>query len=63
MGRNTGTSSRIGAVKNRGQTYNDKTGQYVKRDTTTGRFMASKSTPYKGVSKESSAKNEKTKKR
>lgn len=56
MGKNTGSESRIGAVKNREQTYNDKTGQYVKRDTTTGRFMASKSTPYKGVKKDSNAK-------
>lgn len=63
MGKNTGTSSRIGAVKNRGQTYNGKTGQFVKRDATTGRFMSSKSTPYKGVTKESNAKKTKKKKR
>lgn len=59
MGKNTNNSSRVGAVKDRTQTYNDKTGQYVKRDATTGRFMASKSTPYKGVSKDKNAKKAK----
>lgn len=59
MGRNTNNGNRIGAVKDRTQTYNDKTGQYIKRDTTTGRFMTSKSTPYKGVSKDKTAKKAK----
>jgi hypothetical protein len=35
----TGDNRRIGAVKDRSQTYNPKTDQWVKRDTTTGRFM------------------------
>ena len=62
MGKNTGSSSRIGAVKNREQTYNGKTGQYVKRNTVTGQFVSSKSTPYKGVKKDKNAKTT-TKKR
>ena len=57
MARNTGTATRTGAVKNRTQTYNEKTGQYIKRDATTGRFMSSKSTAYKGVAKDGKAKS------
>lgn len=56
MGKNTGSEKRVGAIKNRVQTFNSKTGQYVKRDTTTGRFVSSKSTPYKGVRKDTNAK-------
>lgn len=56
MGKNNGTGSRKGAVKNRSQTYNSKTKQYVKRDTNTGKIMSTKSTPYKGVSKDTNAK-------
>lgn len=54
MARNTGTSSRKGAVSGRSQVYNPATGNYVKRDTTTGRFLEVKSdgTPFKGVRKE-----------
>jgi hypothetical protein len=55
MARNTGSNTRVGAVKNRVQTFNEKTGQYVKRNTETGRFMSSKSTPYKGVSRDTKA--------
>ena len=51
MGINTGNQSRIGAVKNRVQHYNAKTRKYVKRDTTTGKFMSNKETPFKGVRK------------
>lgn len=49
-----GDGHRNGAVKGRSQTYNPKTDQYVKRDTTTGRFMDVKQdgTPFKGVRKE-----------
>jgi hypothetical protein len=49
-----GDGHRIGAVKDRSQTYNPKTDQYVKRDSSTGRFMDVKSdgTPFKGVRKE-----------
>jgi hypothetical protein len=49
-----GDGHRNGAVKGRSQTYNSKTEQYVKRDTSTGRFMDVKQdgTPFKGVRKE-----------
>lgn len=49
-----GDGHRNGAVKGRSQTYNPKTEQYVKRDTSTGRFMDVKQdgTPFKGVRKE-----------
>lgn len=45
---------RKGAVKNRSQVKNPKTGRYVKRDSETGRFMDMKSDskPFKGVRKE-----------
>lgn len=54
MARNTGTEARKGAVTGRSQVYNPTTGNYVKRDTTTGRFLDVKSdgTPFKGVRKE-----------
>ena len=55
MGKNTGSGTRLGAVKNRSQTFNDKTGQYIKRGAD-GKFMSSKDTPYKGVRKEDAAK-------
>ena len=46
-----GDGRRIGAVRQRSQTYNPKTGQWVKRDSETGRFMDVKQdgTPFKGV--------------
>ena len=49
-----GDGHRIGAVKNRSQTYNPKTQLYVKRNPKTGRFMDVKQdgTPFKGVRKE-----------
>ena len=49
-----GDGHRIGAVRQRSQTYNPKTGQWVKRDSETGRFMDVKQdgTPFKGVRKE-----------
>lgn len=52
MAKNTGNGSRKGAILDRSQTYNDKTGQYIKRDSTTGKFISSKDTPYKSVTKE-----------
>lgn len=56
MARNgkTGDGHRNGAVKDRSQTHNPKTDQWVKRDTETGRFMDVKQdgTPFKGVRKE-----------
>ena len=50
-----GDNARVGAVKGRSQTYNPKTDSWVKRDTSTGRFMDNKTsshTPFKGVRKE-----------
>lgn len=49
-----GDGHRNGAVKSRSQVFNDKTGKFVKRDTSTGRFMDVKSDnkPFKGVRKE-----------
>ena len=55
MGKNTGNGSRIGIVANRTQTYNSKTGQYVKRDES-GKFIGAKDTPYKAVRREDNAK-------
>ncbi len=45
---------RNGAVRERSQTYNPQTEQWVKRDTETGRFMDVKKDgdPFKGVRKE-----------
>lgn len=50
----TGDGHRKGQVRDRSQTFNPRTEQYVKRDTQTGRFMDVKSdgTPFKGVRKE-----------
>ncbi len=49
-----GDGRRIGAVRERSQTFNPKTNQWVKRDAKTGRFMDVKKdgTPFKGVTKE-----------
>lgn len=49
-----GDNRRKGMVRGRSQTYNPRTQQYVKRDTSTGRFMDVKidGTPFKGVRKE-----------
>ena len=57
MAKNTGENCRKGAVIDRTQIYNEKTGQYVKRNTKTGQFISSKDTPYKGVSLEKKTKN------
>lgn len=50
----TGDNARIGAVKDRSQTYNPQNDKWVKRDAETGKFMDQKSdgTPFKGVRKE-----------
>lgn len=51
----TGDNARVGAVRQRSQVYNPKTDSWVKRDSTTGRFMdmkTSDNTPFKGVRKE-----------
>lgn len=49
-----GDNHRNGAVKKRSQVLNPKTGQYVKRESETGRWMDVKQdgTPFKGVRKE-----------
>ena len=51
MGKNTGHSSRQGAVKERAQVKNPVTGHYVKIDTSTGRIVDQKRSagPYKGI--------------
>ena len=49
-----GDGQRKGAVRQRSQTYNPNTEQWVKRDTNTGKFVSVKQdgTPFKGVRKE-----------
>lgn len=55
MATNSGKDSRKGAVKNRSQVFNPTTGNYIKRDTQTGKFIDVKTDgkPFKGVRKES----------
>ena len=50
----TGDGHRTGAVRERRQSFNPKTGLYTKRDTNTGQFMDVKTTggKFKGVRKE-----------
>lgn len=50
-----GDNARKGAVRNRSQTFNPKTQQWVKRNAETGKFMDVKQdgTPFRGVRKES----------
>ena len=54
MATNTGKGSRKGAVKERTQIYNPATGNYIKRDSSTGKFIEVKKDgePFKGVRKE-----------
>ena len=49
-----GDNARVGAVKGRTQTFNEKIGLFVKRNRKTGRFMDVKTTggKFKGVTKE-----------
>ena len=49
-----GDGHRVGAVKQRSQTFNPKTERWVKRDTETGQFTDQKANadPFKGVRKE-----------
>ncbi len=49
-----GDNARVGAVRRRTQTFNGKTGLYVKRDRETGRFIDVKATggKFKGVTRE-----------
>lgn len=53
MAKNTGQSTRKGAVKDRTQVLNPVTQRWVKVDTTTGRIVDHKKSPgpYKGVTK------------
>jgi len=51
----TGDNARKGAVKDRTQVQNPKTGLWTKRDSDTGKFMDIKTSsdkPFKGVTKE-----------
>ncbi len=54
MAKNTGEGYRQGSVTGRTQVQNPRTGNFVKRDADTGRFMDVKTngTPFKGVAKE-----------
>ncbi len=54
MAKNTGHGYRRGSVDKRTQVKNPKTGEWTKRDTDTGRFVAGKEDgkPFKGVAKE-----------
>jgi len=51
-----GDNARVGAVRDRSQTFNPKTETWTKRDAETGRFMDQKADgePFKGVRKEKS---------
>lgn len=48
MAKNTGRGHRVGAVRNRSE-FKHPNGTYVKRDTTSGRFMNVSDHPHKGV--------------
>jgi hypothetical protein len=56
MAINTKEGHRKGSVKERSQTYNSKTEQFIKRDTTTGRFLATSDNKFKGVRSENKEK-------
>ncbi|MEI6786959.1 MAG: hypothetical protein WCL49_00620 [bacterium] len=49
-----GDNARVGAVRERSQTFNPHTGSWVKRDTGSGQFIDQKADqhPFKGVRKE-----------
>jgi len=52
MAGNTNNGYRKGAVKDRSQTFNSTTNQFVKRNTITGQFIASSKTKFKGITSE-----------
>ena len=52
MAGNTKEGYRKGAVKDRSQTFNPKTEQYIKRDTKSGKFLSTSDNKYKGVKME-----------
>jgi hypothetical protein len=58
MAKNTGDSSRKGAVKNSSQYKNTKTGTYIKKNNTTGKIVGNKTTggKFKGVTDKSKKK-------
>lgn len=56
MAKNTDNGYRIGAIKDRSQVYNPKTNQYIKRDATTGKFIATSNNKFKGVTEEKNKK-------
>ena len=60
MAKNTKKGYRIGPVDDRSQVLNPKTDQFVKRDTTTGKFIDVKQDgqPFKGVRREKKSKSE-----
>ena len=49
MWTNTGKGHRNGQMKDLKQVFNPKTGHFVKINTETGKIMASKEEPFKGV--------------
>jgi hypothetical protein len=51
MAKNTNNGYRQGLVKNRTQSYNEKTGKWIKRDKKTGRILKCKDTPFKNIIK------------
>jgi hypothetical protein len=57
MAGNTGNGRRLGVIKDRKQTYNPRTKQFVKMNTTTGKIIKCKSTPFKSVRKDANAKS------
>ncbi len=54
MAKNTGENYRLGSVKDRTQVLNPRTGLFVKRESSTGKFTAVKTggSPFKGVAHE-----------
>ncbi|MBW4543750.1 MAG: hypothetical protein KME25_04775 [Symplocastrum torsivum CPER-KK1] len=52
VAKRTNKGYRVGQVRNRSQLENHKTGQPIKPDTRTGRFMDASDKPFKGVRKE-----------
>ena len=60
MAKNTGNGVRQGTINNRTQTYNPKTGQFIKRNEN-GQFIANKKTPFKNVRREQKAKDQEKK--
>lgn len=62
MAKNTNEGTRVGSIKERTQYYNEKNKLYIKRDTTTGKFISSSKNKYKSIRLESNDNNKKTNK-